>query len=90
MTWVAQVVVTLKPVVNDPQGIVIREGLHQLGFAEVEQVRAGKYLEITLDAADEPAARRRLVRMCEELLRNPVIEDYAIASLAPVASAAAR
>ncbi|MHB8719558.1 MAG: phosphoribosylformylglycinamidine synthase subunit PurS [Candidatus Dormibacteria bacterium] len=50
--------------------------------------RACKYLEITLDAADEPAARLRLVRMCEELLRNPVIEDYAIASLAPVSAAA--
>lgn len=83
MTWIAHLVVTLKPVVNDPQGIVIREGLHQLGFDGVEQVRAGKYLEITLNATDEHAAREQLTAMCEQLLRNPVIEDYAIRGLAP-------
>lgn len=83
MTWLAQLVVTLKPVVNDPQGIVIREGLHQLGFDGVEQVRAGKYLEVTLDAADEGTAREQLTAMCEQLLRNPVIEDWELRGLAP-------
>ena len=83
MTWLAQLVVTLKPVVNDPQGIVIREGLHQLGFDGVEQVRAGKYLEITVDAADERTAREQLTAMCEQLLRNPVIEDWELKELTP-------
>lgn len=83
MKWLAQLVVTLKPVVNDPQGIVIREGLHQLGFDGVEQVRAGKYLEITVEAADEHTAREQLTAMCERLLRNPVIEDWELKRLAP-------
>src|SRR5262249_52804448 len=50
MTYLARVYVTLRPTVNDPQGLTIRGGLHQLGYAEVESVRAGKYLELRLDA----------------------------------------
>ena len=83
MTFTAQVVVTLKPVVNDPQGLVVQSGLRQLGFASVDNVRVGKYIELTVDAADEAAAREQVTQMCEKLLRNPVIEDYDITRLAP-------
>ena len=76
--FVAEVVVSLRPVVNDPQGLVVRDGLHHLGFAEVGQVRVGKNIEVTLDAPDEAAARARVNEMCEKLLRNPVIEDHRI------------
>jgi phosphoribosylformylglycinamidine synthase len=76
MTYLARVYVTLRPTVNDPQGLTIRGGLHQLGYGEVESVRAGKYLEIRLDAADATAAERRVEEMCRRLLANPVIEDY--------------
>lgn len=79
MTFLARVYVTLRPTVNDPQGLTIRGGLHQLGFAEVEQVRAGKYIEIRLDAEDADAAERRATEMCKKLLANPVIEDYRVA-----------
>ena len=74
--WLAQVHVTLKPVVNDPQGLTIRDGLHNLGFTGVRAVRAGKYLEIALDAADRAAAEQAVRDMCTRLLANMVIEDY--------------
>jgi phosphoribosylformylglycinamidine synthase PurS subunit len=80
------IVVTLKPVVNDPQGLVVRSGLHHLGFDGVGEVRVGKYIELTVDAADEATAREQVTQMCEKLLRNPVIEDYRIEVLTPAAS----
>ena len=89
MTWVAEVIVQLKPVVNDPPGLVVRDGLQRLGFAAVHAVRVGKHIEIELDAADEEAARAALSDMCERLLRNPVIEDYRIASIRHAAQPAA-
>jgi phosphoribosylformylglycinamidine synthase len=81
VTFTVEVVVTLKPVVNDPQGLTVRNALHQLGYDTVEDVRVGKYIEITVDAADERTVRDRVTAMCERLLRNPVIEDYRIESV---------
>jgi phosphoribosylformylglycinamidine synthase len=74
--FLARVYVTLKPTVNDPQGLTIRGGLHSLGFDSVGSVRAGKYLEIRLDGADPAAAEAQLTDMCRKLLANPVIEDF--------------
>jgi len=74
--WLARVYVTLKPTVNDPQGLAIRGGLRHLGFASVESVRAGKYLELRVAAPDEAAAREQVDAMCRQLLANPVIEQY--------------
>jgi phosphoribosylformylglycinamidine synthase subunit PurS len=71
----ARVIVTPKPVVNDPQGITVRGGLHRLGFPEVSDVRVGKYIELQLEADDEDAARDRVSEMCRKLLANHVIED---------------
>lgn len=78
MEFVADIVVSLKPVVNDPQGLTVRAGLRQLGFAEVSDVRVGKHITLGLEAATEESARQRVAEMCERLLRNPVIEDYTI------------
>jgi phosphoribosylformylglycinamidine synthase len=74
--FLARVYVTLKPTVSDPQGLTVRGGLHSLGFAEVENVRAGKYMEIRLQATDRAQAERQVTEMCRLLLANPVIEDY--------------
>ncbi|MGD9890501.1 MAG: phosphoribosylformylglycinamidine synthase subunit PurS [Dehalococcoidia bacterium] len=79
MTFLARIYVTLRPTVNDPQGLTIRGGLHQLGFGEVESVRAGKYLEVRLDADDAGTAEARATEMCRKLLANPVIEDFRVA-----------
>lgn len=76
MLWRARIVVTLKPVVNDPEGLAIMGGLHSLGYREVTSVRSGKYLEVRLEADDEAAAISRVGEMCRRLLANPVIEDY--------------
>ena len=75
MEFTAEVVVTLKPVINDPQGLVVRESLQQLGFGGVSRVRVGKHVVVELSAADPEVARRDVAEMCERMLRNPVIED---------------
>jgi phosphoribosylformylglycinamidine synthase PurS subunit len=74
--FLARVYVTLKPTVNDPQGLTIRGGLHSLGFQGVESVRAGKYMEITLNSSTREEAESQVKEMCRKLLANPVIEDF--------------
>jgi phosphoribosylformylglycinamidine synthase len=74
--YLARVYITLKPTINDPVGLTIRGGLHDLGFAAVESVRSGKYMEVRLDADSEQDAESALRGMCEKLLANPVIEEY--------------
>ena len=74
--WLANIHVTLKPVVNDPPGLAIRDALHNLGFGGVKAVRSGKYIQVYLSAADEEKARAAIDSMCRRLLANPVIEDY--------------
>jgi phosphoribosylformylglycinamidine synthase subunit PurS len=73
---IARVIVTPKPVVNDPQGVTVRQGLATLGFGEVTDVRVGKYIEVRLEAGSEREARERVDAMCRQLLANHVIEDY--------------
>lgn len=74
--FLARVYVYLKPTVNDPPGLTIRDGLRSLGFSEVEGVRAGKYIEVRLSAESADAAGARVDAMCDKLLANPVIESY--------------
>jgi phosphoribosylformylglycinamidine synthase len=74
--YLARVYVTLKPTVNDPQGLTIRGGLHSLGFETVESVRAGKYIEIRVDEDDEAIASAKVDEMCDKLLANPIVEQY--------------
>jgi len=74
--FLARVYVTLKPAVNDPQGLTIRNALHQLGYGNVGSVRAGKYMEIALEAEGREEAERQVEEMCRRLLANPVIEQF--------------
>jgi phosphoribosylformylglycinamidine synthase len=78
----ASVHVTLKQDVLDPQGKAIQNACRSLGHAGVASVRQGKLFELELDAPDLERARALLRELCEKLLANPVIEDYAIVSLA--------
>ena len=72
-----RVYVTLKRGVLDPQGSAVGRALRTMGYSEVEDVRLGKYIELTLgDTEDEAAGRRRVEEMCAKLLANTVIEDY--------------
>ncbi|SDU23029.1 phosphoribosylformylglycinamidine synthase subunit PurS [Stappia sp. ES.058] len=74
----ARVTVTLKSGVLDPQGKAIEGGLAALGFAGVDSVRQGKVFDVELGTADADTARAELADMCEKLLANTVIENYAI------------
>ena len=78
----ARIHVKLKPGVLDPQGKAIGNALKGLGYTGVEEVRQGKLIELDLAESDPVRARDQIQAMCEELLANPVIEDYTI-ELAP-------
>ena len=74
--YLAQIYVTLRPSVLDPAGTAVQSGLQHMGYDNVERVRTGKYVELTLTAAGESEAREQLDRICDQLLANPVIENY--------------
>jgi phosphoribosylformylglycinamidine synthase len=74
----ARVYVTLKPSVFDPQGRVVAEALHTLGYGDVRDVRQGKFFEVELDGDDRAAAETRVAEMAATLLANPVIESYRV------------
>ena len=69
-----KVYVTLKPSLLDAQGKVVQGALQQLGYENVDQVRIGKYIEMTLQDGED--AETQVREMCDKLLANPVIEDY--------------
>ncbi len=72
----AVVTVTLKEGVLDPQGKAIEHALHNLGFANVAEVRAGKVISFQIDEADVTAARTQAEDMARKLLANTVIERF--------------
>lgn len=74
----ARVTVTLKTGVLDPQGQAIEGSLKGLGFPGVANVRQGKVFDVELVGTDVEAARSQLNSMCEKLLANTVIENYAV------------
>ena len=74
----ARVTVTLKNGVLDPQGKAIEGALSSLEFSGVNGVRQGKVFDLDIEASDQSAAESQVADMCEKLLANTVIEDYAI------------
>ena len=74
----AKIIITPKKAVLDPQGKAVARSLQHMGFAEVGDVRVGKFVEVELAASSADEARRRLDEMCKKLIANPVIEDYRI------------
>ncbi|MBI4574055.1 MAG: phosphoribosylformylglycinamidine synthase subunit PurS [candidate division NC10 bacterium] len=72
----AQIHVTLKRSVLDPQGDTVRSGLATLGFQGVTDCRIGKFMVLHLAERDPVKARAQVDEMCRKLLANPVIEDY--------------
>jgi len=73
-----KVVVTLKSGVLDPQGKAIQQTLNGMGFANVKEVRQGKYFDIDIDENDEQKAKLSAEEICKKLLANQVIEDFKI------------
>lgn len=74
--YLAKIYITLKPTVNDPQGLTINGSLRHLGFNSVEDVRAGKYMEIRINEESDNKAQKMVNEMCHKLLANPIIENY--------------
>ena len=74
----ARVTVYPRREILDPQGKAIRQALAGIGFAEVEDVRAGKSFEITIAEDDARRAAELLEAMCRRLLANTVVEDYQV------------
>ncbi|MCX8500392.1 MAG: phosphoribosylformylglycinamidine synthase subunit PurS [Alphaproteobacteria bacterium] len=74
----AQIFVTLRPGVLDPQGSAIGHSLQGLGFAELVEIRQGRFYEVTLDTVDAAVARSQLDKFCQSMIANPVIETYRI------------
>ena len=74
----AQVIVTLKPSVLDPQGEAVQHALGSLGYDGVRSVRVGKRIELDLDDGDAAEAEKRIGEMADQLLANPVIERYEV------------
>jgi len=82
--FAVRVHVTLKPVVNDPQGLAVRDALHHLGYAVVEAVRVGKVVDLEVRAADAAAAQALATEMARRLLANPVIEQFDLEAPRPL------
>ncbi len=76
--WLASVTVLPKTGVNDPEGEAILGGLGQLGYVEVSKVRAGRIFRVQLTADSAETALARATRMAEQLLSNPVIEQFSV------------
>jgi phosphoribosylformylglycinamidine synthase len=72
----ATVTVNLKEGVLDPQGKAIEHALHNLGFGNVSDVRAGKVISFAIEGTDAAAARTQAAEMARKLLANTVIERF--------------
>jgi phosphoribosylformylglycinamidine synthase len=72
----AEVYITLKNGVLDPQGKAIQGALGHLGFDSVQEVRQGKFIEVEINETDKTKAENAVKEMCEKLLANTVIENY--------------
>jgi phosphoribosylformylglycinamidine synthase subunit PurS len=78
MRFQAEVLVTLKPGLADPQGKAVEGALPALGWTNVSAVRIGKHVRVELEAESPDAARSQIEEMATRLLSNPVIEDATI------------
>ncbi len=73
----AYVYVSLKKSVLDPQGKTIHGALNKIGFKGLQEVRQGKYFEITLNGGlSRDEAQAEVERIAREVLTNPVIEEF--------------
>jgi len=72
----AEINITLKRTVADPQGLTIKHALESLGYKDLADVRMGKLVIIKLNFKDKKRAQQQINQMCKKLLANPIIEDY--------------
>ena len=75
----ANIEVTLRSSILDPQGKAAQHALHNLGFDSVDRVRIGKHVELWIDTTSREEAEELAEAACTKLLANPVMEDFRIA-----------
>lgn len=68
--------IMLKKTVADPQGLTVKHALDSLGYKDVDNVRIGKLITMSLKTDKKDVAEKQLDEMCKKLLANPIIEDY--------------
>ena len=76
MIFIANIYVSLKSTVSDPQGATVSGALSQLGFGSVKNVRVGKFITLEIEKPTKEEAESAVSNMCEQLLANTVIEEY--------------
>jgi phosphoribosylformylglycinamidine synthase len=74
----AKIHITLKNGVLDPQGRAIANTLNHLGYPQVAEAKQGKFIELKLTETDAVKAKAQVEEMCQKLLANTVVENYAI------------
>ncbi|MBU3933371.1 MAG: phosphoribosylformylglycinamidine synthase subunit PurS [Candidatus Omnitrophica bacterium] len=72
----AEINITLKRTISDPQGLTVKHALESLGYKDLADVRIGKLVIIKLNFKDKKRAEQEINEMCKKLLVNPIIEDY--------------
>lgn len=72
----AHIWVMLKPTVLDPQGHAIQHALASLGYAQVKDVRQGKFFVLELNGTSREEAHNQVERISRQVLANPVIEEF--------------
>jgi phosphoribosylformylglycinamidine synthase len=78
MTYRVHVRVMPRAGLLDPQGQAVEHALATLGFQDAAGVRVGRAIELAVEAASRDEAAERARRMCDQLLANPVTEDYEV------------
>ncbi len=78
--WIIEAEIMPKQGVNDPQGEAVMSGLRSLSFEATERVRVGKLIRVEVSADTEQDALAQGTAMCEQLLANPVIEEFVVSA----------
>jgi phosphoribosylformylglycinamidine synthase PurS subunit len=74
----AKIIVMPKRTVLDPQGKTVKNALESMGFKGIKDVRVGKFIEVELTGGNQAALKKKMDQACQDLLSNPVIEEYSV------------
>ncbi len=77
-TYSVDVRITPRGGILDPEGETIARALDNLGYEGIQSVQAGRLIRLDIEAASEEAAQASVEKMCEELIANPIIEEYVV------------
>ncbi len=74
----AEIKITLRTGILDVQGKTVENALGSMGLGAISHVRVGKYVTLDVDAANIDEARAIADKACQQLIANPIMEDYVI------------